>query len=185
MYNRQMQRFYSDIIGSEVIAKRQKLLIGKVVEIIINPADGKLAGLLIEEGRTKGKIKALAEKDIFGFGQGLILIDDYNNLGEIKDIVRIKKLSDEGIKIVKIKVYTVSGFYLGKVRDYTIDLAAKKIARLYINPKFFGQLTSDLVVGSEMIVTIKKEQITVIDRAVKIKDKPLKASLRIKAPTTD
>ena len=105
-----MQRFFSDIIGAQVIAKRQKLLIGKVSDIIINPADGKLVGLLIEVGGKNRKIKALAEKDIFGFGQGLIIIDDYQALGDINDIVRIKKIFDEEIKIIKNKVYTVSGF---------------------------------------------------------------------------
>lgn len=176
-----MQRFNSDIIGSQVLARRQKIIVGTVSETVIDPDDGKFAGLVI-----RGKIvsKAIAQKDIFGFGNKLIIINQIEDLGEIDDIVRIKKIRDQEVKIVKNKVYTVSGFYLGRVRDYTIDFLATKIARLYVNPRLLNRLTTELVINSTDIVSIKKEKITVRDPLVK-EEEPIKTALKSKVPSIE
>lgn len=171
-YNiRTMQKLASELKTNKVILRHEGALVGTIHDLVINPDDGKFLGFIIKEGFGKGKLKTLAEKDILGFNDQFILIASYDTLGEIDEIIRIKSVLDQKIPIIKNKVYTLSGLYLGKVTDFTVDFTSAKLSRLYVDSKSLKNITKDLLIDSKCIVTIKKDRITVDDSCVKEKNK--------------
>jgi sporulation protein YlmC with PRC-barrel domain len=166
-----MNRLASELMTRGVIVRQESALVGRVQEVVINPENGQFLGFIIREGFGKGKLKALAEKDILGFNKQFILIPGYNTLGEIDEIVRIKNTLDQKIPIIKNKVYTISGIYLGKVVDFALDFGQARLARLYVESHSIKRFTNQLVVNSACIVSIKKDKITVDDTCVKNTEK--------------
>lgn len=166
-YNIIMQKLQSDLIAKGIILRQENALVGVVEDVVINPDNGQFLGFIVREGFGKKNLKALAEKDMLGFNAQFILIPGYKSLGEISDIVRIKDALDKKIKIIKNKVYTISGVYIGKVADYTIDFDAAKLSRLYVNARSIRRLAKELIIESSCILSIKKDRITVDDTCAK------------------
>jgi len=164
-----MNRLASEIIGRGVIVRQETVLIGHIQEIVINPEDGRLAGLIIKEGFGKGKLKAVAEKDMLGLNEKFVLISSYSALGDLDEIVRIKNILDLGIKIKNCKVQTISGIVLGKTVDYSVDFKLGKLSRLYVNPKNWRKITKQHIIDSKCIIRIEKDKIIVDDTCLKEK----------------
>lgn len=169
-----MQKFATSMILRPVLLQEEKALVGVVEDLIIDTDTGILLGLLVREGFGKKNQKALAQKDIVGIGQNFFLVKSYSVLGEIDEFVRLKRVIDRDIKILKNKVYTESGVFLGKVYDFTLDLTDTKLSKIYVRPSGIRILSNDLIISSKQIISIEKDKIVVED--TKIKDKvPAKA----------
>ena len=169
-----MNKFASELVMKPVLVKQaiqsgEGALVGLVHELIINPDNGELAGLIIREGFGKKNFKTLAAKDIIGIASEFYLVPNYESLGEMDEIVRLKEIMDQDIKITGNRVYTVSGTYLGRVFDYTIDLRHFMISRIYVGTKLFKSFTKQHIIGYKQIVSIEKDRITVDDAFAKVR----------------
>jgi len=182
-----MNKFASELVKKPVLVKSaiqngEGALVGLVEELIMNPDNGELAGLIIREGFGKKSLKTLGAKDILGISSEFYLVPNYETLGEMDEIVRLKEIMDREIKITGNKVYTVSGTYLGRVFDYTIDLRDFKLSRIYVGARVLGAFGSQHIIASKQIVSIEKEGITVEDVFVKSRKPTLiKAEKRVVA----
>jgi uncharacterized protein YrrD len=159
-----------------VLLKKEKALVGVVEDMVINPDDGKLAGILVREGFGKKHLRALPEKDLLSITSEYYLISSYESLGDIDDIVRIKQIVDREIKIAGNKVFTVSGIYLGKCRDMSINLKTLRLDKIYVRPTLFSGILKEYVISFAQIVSIEKDKITVEDAFVKA-PKPVEGRL--------
>ena len=66
-----MNKFASELVNKPVLVKQaiqsgEGALVGLVEDLIINPDNGELAGLIVREGFGKKHLKTLGAKDIFG-----------------------------------------------------------------------------------------------------------------------
>jgi sporulation protein YlmC with PRC-barrel domain len=169
-----MNKFASELVMKPVLVKQaiqsgEGALVGLVNQLIINPDNGELAGLIIREGFGKKKLKTLAAKDIIGISSEFYLVPNYESLGEMDEIVRLKQIMDRGIGITGNAVYTESGTYLGRVFDYTIDLRHFMISRIYVGSKRFKSFTKQHIIGYKQIISIEKDRITVDDTFAKVR----------------
>lgn len=169
-----MNKFASELVLKPVLVKSalqsgEGALVGLVEELIINPDNGELAGLIVREGFGKKNLKTLAAKDILGISSEFYLVPNYETLGDMDEIVRLKEIMDRSIKITGNKVYTASGIYLGKVFDYTIDLAHFMISRLYVRTANLGPFGKQHIIAYKQIISIEKDKITVDDTSTKVK----------------
>lgn len=169
-----MNKFASELVLKPVLVKDaiqsgEGALVGLVDSLIINPDNGEVAGLVVREGFGKKKFKTLASKDIVGISSEFYLVSSYKALGEMDEIVRLKTILDKDIKVTGNKVYTVSGTYLGKVFDFTVDLSHFMISRIYIGGKGLGSFGKQYIIAHKQIVSIEKDRITVDDGVIKLK----------------
>jgi sporulation protein YlmC with PRC-barrel domain len=167
-----MNKFASELLQKKVVLNREKVIAGVIYDIVIDPANGNFIGIVVKEGFGKERLKALAEKDIIAFGLDFVLITEYLALGEVEEIVRIQNIISKKIHLIKSKVFTESGVYLGRVYDYTINLDEKRLSRLYIRGPFLSKSFSFLenkIISYEQIISIDKNKIVVAD--TKIRDK--------------
>ena len=151
----------------DAIANGEGAMVGLVENLIINPDDGKLAGITVREGFGKKHLKSLSAKDILGISSEFYLVPSYDSLGDLDEIVRLKEIMDKDIPIVGNKVYTESGTYLGKVFDYTLDLTTFVISRIYVRPGLLGGLARQYIIYYKNIISIEKDKITVADLKIK------------------
>jgi sporulation protein YlmC with PRC-barrel domain len=180
-----MNKFASELIKKPVLVKQaiqsgEGALVGLVEDLIINPDNGELAGFIVREGFGKNSLKTLGSKDILGISSDFYLIPNYETLGEIDEIVRLKAIMDKHIKVTGNKVFTFSGTYLGRVFDYTIDLRHFMISRIYIGGKTLGAFGKQHIIGYKQIISIEKDKITVDDAFVKVR-KPTLVKVSTKA----
>jgi sporulation protein YlmC with PRC-barrel domain len=161
-----MNRFAKELVGRKVILRHEGFMAGEVEEVIINPENGDFLGFVVGQKGNKNK-KALPEKDIMGINNQFILVKSAEKLGDLDDVVRIKAIRDQKISIEKNRVYTISNMYLGRVSDYTIDLALGKLSRLYLKSWAIKKMVNHNIIESKHIVSIKKNRITVDDAVVK------------------
>jgi len=169
-----VNKFASELIKKPVLVKQaiqsgEGALVGLVEDLIVNPDNGELAGFIVREGFGKNSLKTLGSKDVLGISSDFYLIPNYETLGELDEIVRLKNIMDKGTKITGNKVYTFSGTYLGRVFDYTIDLRSFMISRIYVGGKALGGFGKQHIIGYKQIISIEKDRITVDDAFTKIK----------------
>ncbi len=168
-----MQKLASELKTNKVILRHEGALVGTIYDLVISPTDGYFLGFIIKEGFGKGKLKTLAEKDILGFNDQYILIASYDTLGDIDEIIRIKEAMEKKIPIIKSKVYTEGGIYIGRVSDYTIDFVLAHLSRLYVNSKSIKFIVKELLIDAKHIISITKDKIIVEDSCIKEKKKSL------------
>jgi uncharacterized protein YrrD len=172
-----MIKFITDIIGSEVLVKRERLQAGKVAEVIISPDDGVFLG--VTTNTFPNKKTAVPASEIQGIGDGLILIKEAESIGELEDIIRIKEVIDRKTKIIGQKVFTESGQRLGKCVNATLNLKYQKLDKIYVSPgAVIAFLASDLIIPAKNIVEIKKDRIVVTDEYLKVKAPKLATNIR-------
>ena len=169
-----MNKFASELVLKPVLVKQalqsgEGALVGLVQSLIINPDNGELAGLIVREGFGKKNLKTLAAKDILGISSEFYLVPNYESLGDMDEIVRLKEILDRDINVTGNKVYTAGGTYLGKVFDYTIDLTHFMISRIYVRSFVLGALGKQHIIGYKQIISIEKDRITVDDNSIKVK----------------
>lgn len=70
-------------------------------------------------------------------------------------------------KIIGLRVETKSGRYLGRVRDFEIDIDALEVKSFFVRPAGLvkGLTDSDLIVGKNSVISIDEEKIVVDDLA--------------------
>ena len=173
-----MNKFASELIRKPVLVKQalqsgDGALVGLVESLIINPDSGELAGLIVREGFGKKNLKTLAAKDILGISSDFYLVPNYEALGDLDEIVRLKEILDRDFKVMGNQVYTASGTYLGKVFDYTIDLQHFMISRIYVRGNLFGPFSKQYIIAYKQIISIEKDRITVDDAFTKVKSPTL------------
>ena len=161
-----MIKLASELLLKPIVAKREGAAIGLINDLVVNPDDGGFIGIIVREGFGKNNLKTLAVKDIITISSDFILIPSYDVVGEIDEIVRIKSIIDQDIKIAKTTVVTIGGKILGKVRDYSIHLKTDKLEKIYVNPPMMRPFAQEYIISLPQIVSIEKEQITVEDTKI-------------------
>jgi sporulation protein YlmC with PRC-barrel domain len=168
-----MVKFISKLIGSRVLLFQEKLLVGEVTHVLIDPKDGAFIGIEIFSLTDSGQ-SYIPASEIKGFGQGIVLVKDVSSLSAEDDVVRIKNVLLERPKIIGAKVYYEEGSYVGRVEDATINIKLLALEKLYINPKFSKQFfTESVIVASKMIVKIEPKRITIKNSQVKARQPKL------------
>ena len=166
-----MVKFISDIMDSVVILFQERIKVGTVKELIVNPDDGFFLGFVVSQ-YSKEDDKVVLLKNVKGFGNGIVMIDEYGALSDFNDIVEIEKTYPNNPEILKAKVVTESDQKIGKVADATVSLDSKKLEKIYVEPNLSVRfLSNQLIIPKNKIVKIEKKKIIVSDEFIAVKDK--------------
>ncbi|MBW6431962.1 hypothetical protein K0A96_02135 [Patescibacteria group bacterium] len=168
-----MVKFISKILGSRVLLFQEKVLVGEVIDVLIDPNDGAFIGLEIFS-LTSSDRSYIPASEIKGFGQGIVLVKDVSSLSAEDDVVRIKKVLSEKPNIIGAKVYYEDGGYVGRVEDATINIKLLALGKIYITPKLSKKFfTESMIVAAKMIVRIEPKKIIIKGNKVKSEESKL------------
>lgn len=116
-----------EIIGLPVIDISEGTEIGTVTKIVINPTEGSVAALVIDDGKWYLGAKLLPFAAIAGLGESAITIISSNVILPIENAPALEQLLATDISIIGTKVLTKAGRIQGTVKEITIDIAGKII----------------------------------------------------------
>lgn len=120
------------------------------------------------EGPDHGQILVLMVRDIRQMALDCVIVDSEEELAEASDIIRVKTLIDQNFTPMNKPVATELGRRLGKVEDYTLNLEANHVQKLYVKPPIWrAWLSSNLVIDRTQIIDVTSHQITVRDATIK------------------
>ena len=98
------------IAGKDVLNLENGTFVGKAQNILVNPADQRIAGVLLRQKGLLGSKNVLALENIKAFGSHTITL---NNLNAVS--------TQEGVNILNMPVVTIDGTVLGKIIDFAFD----------------------------------------------------------------
>ncbi len=130
---------------------------------IINPNNLKIEGWYCEDRFDKHTLILLSQdvRDIVPQG---IAVNDYENLVESGELVRMRKILETNFELLGKAVYTDTNRRLGKVNDYALDAGNYFIHKFYVTQPVYRNLSGgQLSIDRSQIVEITNKRITVRD----------------------
>ncbi|WP_418790304.1 PRC-barrel domain-containing protein [Phosphitispora sp. TUW77] len=127
---------------SSVLMKTQSLInkpvislqgeeLGSVTRVIVNPDDGRVAGLTLSiKGWFKGE-KALEFESVKSFGSYAVTIDRGSQVITLDSLPVLKKLAEE-CDMYNMRIITPEGRLIGTVDDFYFDTATGKIEKFIL-----------------------------------------------------
>lgn len=174
-----MLKAISSFLNIPIISIYNSKKVGEVFDFIVEPSSGRIVGLIGERyGFLKRKNKVIADIDVREISPRALIVDSEDALVAEKDIVKLAEIIKSGKKVLKNKVYSQSGKYIGKVYDYLID-DFFYIQKLYIYPPFFNIFENQLIVSRKNVIAIEKKGIIIND----IKREKIKEPKTVKIPS--
>lgn len=157
-----MEKQYSQIIGIPVVAEGVGQL-ARITDIIIDHKDGKVAAFFV----NSGKMKIIAPIDIIFFGQSVI-ISDVLDIIDADDLLKASEVINDDIRILKSRVETKKGEYLGNIYDYYIDTKGFGLTKIVVYKSYLGLFkTPERVISARDIIEIKKNLVIVKNKCAK------------------
>ncbi len=166
-----MQKLASEFEKIIIISKNERTVLGSLKDVIINPDNGDMVGIVCHVPGLKKEMVANSS-DITGVGTNFIMIGSVDNVAEKDEIIRLKEVLDKEIELIGSKVVDEDGRNLGKLRDYSVNLKTLRLERLYVTSVSFVKLIAkDLLIPSKDIIKIEKGKITVSGGSVRTAQK--------------
>ncbi|MBD3156961.1 hypothetical protein GF369_03990 [Candidatus Peregrinibacteria bacterium] len=157
-----MEKTYNQIVGTPVVVEGLGK-VARVSDILIDTDNGKIACFFV----NTGKLKIILPRDILFFGQAIILAD-IDDIVDAEDIVRVTRIIEKDIRLLKSHVETEKGESLGTVHDYYVNVKFFGLMKLVVYKSFLGLFkTQDLLISARDIVKIEPNKITVKDKCAK------------------
>lgn len=117
-----------EIIGLPIIDISEGNEMGTVARIVINPTEGSVAALVIDDGKWYRGAKLLPFAAIAGLGESAITIISDSAILPIEDVPALEQLLCTDVAIIGTKVLTKAGRIQGTVKEIIIDITGKIIA---------------------------------------------------------
>jgi len=151
-----------DIINLPIIDISEGDQIGTASKIVINPIEGSIAALVIDDGKWYLGAKLLPFSAIAGLGESAITIIDKSTILTIENAPALEQLLCTGVAVIGTKVLTKAGRIQGTVKELLIDNNGKIIACEI--EELNGEISS---VSVENIITFGKKVTIIADKTEK------------------
>ena len=130
-----MEKLYSEIVNMPILVEDVRRPVGKVRDIVVDPENGNLVAFAVNSARTR----IIVPRDVEKLGHYL-LIRDRDDVCSSDEILRVKEILNSNIRILKSRVETADGEYLGRVYDYSIDITLGKLKKIFVAKNLLGIL---------------------------------------------
>jgi sporulation protein YlmC with PRC-barrel domain len=170
-----MEKYCTHIIGLPVVTESGHK-IARVYDIVLNTDTGKVVGFLTSPSGQK----VLAPIDILHFGNALSVHDEESIL-DSDEIHAVAEAFRKGIHVMRKRVVTKSGEYLGQVIDYAINDKMFVMTKIVVGKTIFGLINYGMrLIAHKDIIEIKKDRIIVKDP---LRLEPIKATTKLRVDT--
>ena len=154
--------------NKNVISLRTGRPVANVVGPIINPNNLKIEALRVNDSRDK-KSLILLTQDIRQFHNTGAYINDYADLSEEEDLVRLQEILKINFVLIGKNVETASGSKIGKVVDYAFDEGNFMIIKLFVTKPIYKSLNGgSLIVLRDQIINVTPNNIIIEDLLKKV-----------------
>lgn len=117
-----------DILGLPVISISEGIELGTAKSLVINPAQGAVAALVVDDGKWYLGAKLLPFTAIAGLGDSAITVESVSSVVPVSGAPDLEKLLAAGVTVIGAKVLTKTGRIQGKVTEIAVDAAGKIVS---------------------------------------------------------
>lgn len=137
---------------------------------IINPNDLKIEGWYTQDDTSKN-VLILQEQSVRQIVPEGIIIDDFDELVPLDDLVRLQKIVDLKFDLISMQVHTTNKQKIGKVVDYAVEPQTMMIIKLYLNQNIFKDFSGGgRVIDRKQIVEVTDRKIVVKDTEIRVRE---------------
>jgi len=169
-----------DILGLPVISINEGLELGTAKSLVINPAQGSVAALVVDDGKWYLGAKLLPFAAVTGIGESAITVETAANVVPAANTPDLEKLLAAGVGVIGAKVLTKTGRIQGKVTEITVD-SAGKIVSCEVEESG-GEITH---IPTQRIFTFAKDVVIVADETAAAPAKPATEAVPAAPPAAD
>ena len=117
-----------DILGLPVISISEGTELGTAKSLVINPAQGAVAAIVIDDGKWYLGAKLLPFAAVAGMGESAITVESASNVVSVTASPDLEKLLAAGVSVIGAKVLTKTGRIQGKITEIAVDAAGKIVS---------------------------------------------------------
>ncbi|MBP2655315.1 MAG: PRC-barrel domain protein [Firmicutes bacterium] len=159
-----------DILGLPIISINEGSELGTAKGLVIDPAQGAVAAIVVEDGRWYLGAKLLPFAAVAGIGENALTIESSSHIIPIDNAPDLETLLEADVKVIGAKVLTKSGRFKGKITEIEMDEAGR-----IVNCEISNADTNDSIAG-EMVITYGKGVVIISDSETATVVKPPVAS---------
>ncbi len=153
-----------DLLGLSIISIEDGKEIGRVSDLVVNPAKGTVEFLIMDNGSRYTGVKVLPFKMVEGVGEYAVTIQSVSSISDLADEPEVNGLLEKSVRVKGTKVLTKKGKLIGSVSEYIIDDENEgKIAGCEVTP--VSGASSNGLIPAEKIVTFGKDVLIVNEDA--------------------
>lgn len=165
--------FGSDLKGKAVLSLHTSTPIATIDNPVINPYNLKIMAFkltgprLDEPDNSYLLVQDIREVSPIGF-----IVNSSDEIVAPNDIIKLKETIELEFSLLDNKVVSKKGSKLGKVINYTLDMATMTVEQLLVERPFFKAFVDpELMIHRSKIIEITNEQIVIKDETEKPKIK--------------
>jgi len=148
----------SKISNAPIIDLENQKKVASLSDVVIDPNSGKILGLIVKVGQLLPKDQLVSTDDIVQMLPTSILINDYDAITNISEVIRVQELYKKRFALIKKPVRTKGGQYIGRVNDLLFTDNTFSLAKIYVR-----HLLSDRIIPYSAIIKIEDKAIIVKD----------------------
>ena len=168
-----METYAKKIIGSPVFSLTQKPPIAKISQILVNPANGKILGLLAKSFGFPPKNYFIDSGHLLNIFRDAVLIKTPEDLWDPHDVVRADQLIKSRVFVIGARVFDEQNSFLGKCQDFKVSPFG------YLESLIIIFLWKTRIIPKEKIIKILPGKIIVQNLEAAKEKIPAKASAEV------
>lgn len=148
-----------ELANKPLLSLRTATKVGTIKEPLINPHNLHIDAFICQNENKK--ILYLLDINVRENSRKGIIINDYDDLGDEDDLLRLKPLIDNQFQLINKTVYS-GNRKIGKVYDYATDKDSLYIQKLYLKPNIISIFSAaDLVIDRSSITEVTDQKIVI------------------------
>ncbi len=117
--------------GFPVVSLEDGSMAGKIQELIVDPEQKKVAGLLVgEKGLLKGKAQVISYQQVHNIGRDAVTVKSRDDITSIDQHPQLDKWKD--YSFIGNGIISSEGDYIARVKDFTFNLHSGQIESLLL-----------------------------------------------------
>ncbi len=158
----------SSINQKPIISLKDGEIIATITKPLINPDNLTLpAFYCLTRNR---QLKIILDQDIREINFNYLMINDESNLSDPNDLIRLQNIININYNLINKSVETISRKKIGRVTDFTINLASMYVNNLEVTPSIYRNFRgSNLKIHRSQIIELNDRKIIIEDLDQKIK----------------
>lgn len=142
-----------EFIGADCMVSKQEVLVGKVMEVIVDPSRPKVVALLVGRDKKVDSWKVLKIVDVVDGWNGLVWIKSRDRLLSFPRAKIIANIFRSGYLVIGRRALNKNLVKIGKVVDFDFDLLSGEIKNFHIE-NGVGWWKEKRIIGSQLFIEI-------------------------------